>query len=200
MHRVGAVVLAAGAGRRFGGAKLLAPFRERPLLSHCCQTIARAREQGLLVATWAVVAGGDEAARSLVAEAGLTSITNPDPDRGIAGSIRLGLEAATAALDIGAVLLLLGDQPLVEKETIERLIQAWRGGSGPVIRPRYADRPNTPGHPVLLDRSVWPIAHGATGDRGLAALLPSASLIDVGGANPDVDTAADLQRLEEPPR
>lgn len=197
MGRVGAVLLAAGAGRRFGGTKLLAPFRGRPLLSHGCEAIARARGTGLLAAAWAVVAVDDEPTRSLVVGAGLAPIANDRPGDGISHSIRLGLKAAEAE-QVGAVLLLLGDQPLVEVETMARLIHAWRSGAGPVIRPRYADQPAVPGHPVLLDRTVWPLADRTTGDHGLADLLPAPALIDLPGANPDVDTPTDLHRLEEP--
>jgi CTP:molybdopterin cytidylyltransferase MocA len=192
------VLLAAGRGRRFGGAKLLAPFRGRPLLSHSCDAIARARDVGLLGAAWAVVAPGDDAVRSLVERAGLVPVTNPRPDGGIAGSIRLGLAAAGGSAELGAVLLLLGDQPLVQVDTMRRLIDAWRARAGAVIRPRYADQPGTPGHPVLLDRAVWPLADQVTGDHGLAALLPAPALVDLPGANHDVDTAADLHQLEEP--
>jgi CTP:molybdopterin cytidylyltransferase MocA len=55
---------------------------------------------------------------------------------------------------------------------------------------------------VLLDRALWPLARDLTGDRGLGELLGSrpeaVSLVDVPGANPDVDTPADLRQLEEP--
>jgi CTP:molybdopterin cytidylyltransferase MocA len=58
-----------------------------------------------------------------------------------------------------------------------------------------------PGHPTLLDRSVWPLASELEGDHGFANLLASDSLdtflLDVPGDNPDVDTRADLHALEE---
>jgi CTP:molybdopterin cytidylyltransferase MocA len=194
------VLLAAGPSRRFGGPKLLAPFRGRPLLSYSCEAVARAREAGLLAEAWAVVAAGDDAVRSLVERAGCAPVANPHPDHGMAASIRLGVEAAGGAAELGAVLVLLGDQPLVQVDTMRRLIEAWRNGAGPVVRPRYADQPGTPGHPVLLDRTLWTLAGRAAGDRGLAALLPTSSVIDVPGANPDVDTRDDLRQLEDPSR
>ena len=56
------------------------------------------------------------------------------------------------------------------------------------------------GHPVLLDRSVWPLADRLRGDAGFGALRPPGSagvaLIDVAGRNPDVDTPADLDTLQ----
>jgi molybdenum cofactor cytidylyltransferase len=192
------VVLAAGLGRRFGGAKLLAPLGGRPILAHACAAVTSARDAGLLGSAWAVVAAQDEAGRSLVERAGLLPLVNLRPEDGISGSIRLGLEAAGRAA-LAAALLLLGDQPLVRVETMRRLIEAWREGAGAVIRPRYGDEPEIPGHPILLDRTVWPLAESSTGDRGLAGVLPPATLIDIPGGNPDVDTRADLHLLQDRP-
>jgi molybdenum cofactor cytidylyltransferase len=201
-HRssVGAVVLAAGSGSRFGGAKLLAPFGGRPLLAHSCDAVRRAREAALVGPGWVVVAAKDGAGRSLVEQAGLMPLLNPRPEGGISTSIRLALDAAAGAAELGAVLLLLGDQPSVRVETMRRLVEAWHDGDGPVIRPRYSDQPDAPGHPILLSRAVWPLTERARGDRGLARVLPPATLIDIRGANPDVDTRADLRQLEDPGR
>lgn len=171
------------------------------MLAHVCSTVALAREAGLLGPAWAVTAAGDEAAASVVRWAGIAVVPNDQPEEGLSWSIRLGLSTVAGSAEsegTGAVLLLLGDQPLVRMETMRRLIEAWRSGLGPVVRPRYLDTPDRPGHPILLDRSVWPLAERITGDTGLAGVLPPPVLVDVSGANPDVDTRADLQSLKEP--
>ena len=195
---MGALVLAAGSGRRFGGAKLLAPFRGQPLLAHVLELAARARAAGLVASTRAVIAIGDSAAAELVEATGDGPIVNPQPDRGLSSSLRLGLDALPAGID--AVLVLLGDQPLVRLEVIDALIAAWRTGTGVMIRPRYAEDPAEPGHPVLADRSIWPLAERLRDEAGFGAALPVGApgviLIDVAGGNPDVDTPTDLHTLE----
>jgi CTP:molybdopterin cytidylyltransferase MocA len=107
------------------------------------------------------------------------------------------------ASDGGAALVFLGDQPMVRLAVVEALIAAWRDGSAAIVRPRYQGCPHVPGHPTLLDHSIWPLAHQLEGDRGFAGLLASVSidtfLLDVPGDNPDVDTRADLHTLEESP-
>lgn len=196
------MVLAAGRSRRFGGAaKLHALFRGRPLLAHSLATVAAARERGIVRHGWVVVAADDPAAAALAAEARLESVCNDDPEEGLSASLRLGLGAVTRSRggDIGAALILLGDQPLVRVETLEALAGGWRSGRGLVVRPRYREEGGTPGHPVLLDRSLWHLADAARGDAGLGALLPEATLIEVPGANPDVDTPADLHTLKDEP-
>ena len=54
---------------------------------------------------------------------------------------------------------------------------------------------------VLLDRDAWGLAERLTGDQGLGRALSNAPElvvhVDVDGANPDVDTPADLPRLDQ---
>lgn len=75
------------------------------------------------------------------------------------------------------------------------------GRAGPrVVRPRYAESAAEPGHPVLLDRSLWPLAAELEGDAGFAPLLRARriepTLVEVPGRNPDVDRPADLKPVE----
>ncbi|HEX6617304.1 MAG TPA: nucleotidyltransferase family protein [Gemmatimonadales bacterium] len=195
---MGALVLAAGSGRRFGGAKLLAPFRGKPLLTHVLEAAGRAESAGLVATSRVVVAGSDDTAAALAESTGHPPVRNPEPERGLSSSLRLGLDALPGGID--AVLVLLGDQPLVRLEVLEALVTAWRAGAGVLIRPRYADASAEPGHPVLADRSVWPLAERLQGEAGFGAALPvgapGVTLIDVTGGNPDVDTPADLHSLE----
>jgi CTP:molybdopterin cytidylyltransferase MocA len=194
------VVLAAGRAQRFGGAKLLAPLRGRPLLGYVLDTVVRARAAEIVDAGRIVVAANDPGVADLAASAGVETIVNPAPDEGLSSSLRCGLAALGS--DAGAAVILLGDQPLVRVEVVGALVGAWREGRDRIIRPRYAEAPDEPGHPVLLDRSVWALADQLRGDAGFGALLPAGSagvaLIDVAGRNPDVDTPADLDTLQGP--
>jgi molybdenum cofactor cytidylyltransferase len=203
--RAYALILAAGQGRRFGGAKLHALYRKRPLLSYVLDVAEAARERGLVDGGHVVVGGEDDEARDLVRHSGLNAIINDTPELGLSGSLRLGVAAleARAAHERDAAVVFLGDQPLVRLDVVERLIARWRQGGAAIIRPRYQDQPAVPGHPVLLTRSVWPAAEHLQGDEGFGSLLhsaaPEAVTLNVPGGNPDVDTRADLLGLEESP-
>ncbi len=197
-----AVVLAAGAGTRFGGAKLLANFRGRPLVAHVASTLAQALAAGTLAGGVAVLPAGDTGLAWHFDTAGLRLVENPRAAEGMATSLQCGL-TALAPLGHprpGAALIVLADQPLLRLEVIEQLVAEWRRG-GRTVRPRYLSDPAAPGHPVLLDRAAWHLAEQLTGDRGLGTVLGSgtthAATIDVPGVNPDVDTPLDLTRLED---
>jgi CTP:molybdopterin cytidylyltransferase MocA/SAM-dependent methyltransferase len=190
-----AVVLAAGAGSRFGGAKLLAPVAGRPVLQHVLDALATAE-----LAEVIVVLGDDapaiEAAIEWRAE---RRLVNPDPRRGLSSSLGIGVEAVVANPAADAALILLGDQPLVPLQAIQRLLAAPSDPSHPVVVPVYpADRGR---NPVLLRRSAFDLANEADGDRGLGPVLEAhpdlVAEIPVTGANPDVDTPADLATIAE---
>lgn len=202
---VHAVVLAAGKGRRFGSSKLHATFRGRPLLGYVLDVVSSARQRDLLSGGDVVLAQGDEATRELAHAAGLTSLINTAPELGLGHSLHLALNQLQSLPDPPAgALVFLGDQPLVRLDVVDAVIRAWQDQRPGLVRPRYQASPHTPGHPVLLDRSIWHLAARLHGDAGFAAVVGATDLnaltIDVPGNNPDVDTRADLTALEESAR
>jgi CTP:molybdopterin cytidylyltransferase MocA len=121
--------------------------------------------------------------------------TNPDYAAGQSTSFRTGLRAASDRS--GAAVILLGDQPEVRADAVRAVIEAWRGGGGPVIQAAYG---GNAGHPVLFDRSVWFELERAEGDEGARGILaahpewPTAA--EVGGSPPrDIDTEDDYERV-----
>ncbi|HEX5005105.1 MAG TPA: nucleotidyltransferase family protein [Gemmatimonadales bacterium] len=199
-----ALLLAAGRATRFGGQKLLALWRGRPLVTHSIALIGALRARGRLAGATAVTPAGDEAVTPLLRQGGFRIVRNDHPEWGISHSLRLGL-GSLAALEPQpeAALIFLADQPAAPREAAEEVIGAWQAGGSVVVRPRYADTPDVPGHPLLLDRDAWGIADSLRGDQGLGpALERSPHLVlqvDVDGANPDVDVPADLARIERFP-
>ena len=194
-----AVILAAGVGSRFGGGKVRAPLEGRPLLAH---VLAAVREAG--IGRVVVVLGRDagaalDAVRDVdpgVLERVLVTV-NPTPERGLATSLRLGFGAATAVAPPAGVLVLLGDQPRVRADVLRVLCGAVASAHAFAVVPRYAG--DAAPNPVLLLPAGWPLVEGLTGDRGLGPLLAADPArvvwVAVPGANPDVDTPADLAAL-----
>jgi molybdenum cofactor cytidylyltransferase len=204
-QRVFALILAAGRSRRFGADKLLAELSGKPLLRHVLDWVNQARDQGPLAGGLAIIPARDPAREKLLIESGLEYIFNPTPELGVAESLRLGLTALSSRHpDASAALILQGDQPGVRRDVLESVMAAWQSGGGPVVRPRYTDEPETPGHPVLLDRSVWPHANALQGDTGFGPFLKAhpglVTTVDVPGINPDINTPADLANLESSAR
>jgi CTP:molybdopterin cytidylyltransferase MocA len=183
---VHAIVLAAGAGRRFGGGKQLAPLGGRPLLEHALRAAAAAPVDGVVVAL-----GADaERVAAAVDLHGARPVVVAGWAEGVAASLRAGLEAIGP--DAQAAVIVLGDQPAVDPATIARVIEAWRGSGAPAARAVHAGRP---GHPVVVARSLFPRLLELRGDRGAGALLAQVPVAEVECGEQvvlDVDTPGDL--------
>lgn len=205
MLRVFALVPAAGRGQRFGGAKLLAKWQDRELLGHVLVKLGGARAAGLIVNTIVVHRPEDEEIRNLAAEYRAYPVETRDPDGELSHSLRTGVEAVAnrnSAHDQSAILICLGDQPLIRLDVIRTLVEVWARGRTMAMRPAYRDSPGEPGHPLLLDRSLWYLASEMRGDSGFAPVLANRGVnvrsILVGGTNPDIDTPEDLHALDQP--
>jgi molybdenum cofactor cytidylyltransferase len=190
---VAAVVLAAGTGSRFGGGKLRAELRGRPILGH---VVDAARAAGLQPIVVVVPPTGELDDLELGA---VRRVVNPDPAEGLSSSVRLGVRALELDADVEAVVILPGDQPMVRPEVIATLREAMAASPGtPFVVPRYAEdrSPN----PVLARRTVWRLADDLAGDRGFGPVLAAhpelVHIVTVDGANPDIDTLADLERIQ----
>jgi CTP:molybdopterin cytidylyltransferase MocA len=163
---VAAVVLAAGAGSRFGGPKqaLLLP-----------EVLRRVRESS--VADVLVVTGAHPL------ETDTRVVRCPDWELGPGASLRCGLAALDEDVEAGVVVL--ADGPDLSPEAIDRVVEAWRGGAGEVVAASYGgDR----GHPVVLARSVW----SGIPDEGARALEPFLIPCDDLGSPGDVDIADEI--------
>jgi nicotine blue oxidoreductase len=187
---IAGLVLAAGAGQRFGGGKMLAPLRGRPLLAYAIDAM-----RASVARSTVVVLGDDhERVRAEVELSGMRVVVNDDPGRGLSSSLRIGLDALDGS-EVEAVVITLGDQPLIGAAAIDRVVAGGRGR--PAARATYG---GVPGHPVLLSRSLLARARELSGDVGARALLDGPELHHVACddlASPqDVDRVEDLEALE----
>ncbi len=191
--RVSAIVLAAGSGSRFGGGKLLAPYRGQPLIEAVLASLREAPVDERVV----VVGADAERLRAVCEPYGVRIVENPDWTQGQSTSVLASLKALGA--DVRAAVVLLADQPLVGAGAIERLVEAFEEGAEVAVA-TYGGRPR---NPVLFSREVWPVLETELwGDEGarpflrrrpeLVTLVPC----DGVGDPADVDTAEDLRRLE----
>jgi CTP:molybdopterin cytidylyltransferase MocA len=185
---VAGLLLAAGAGRRFGGPKALAELDGEPLVVRALRVLDAA---GCTPVRVVVGAAADEV-RALL----------PDPDQavfaedwasGMGASLRAGLSALAATEGPVAAVVHLVDLPWVGPDILARVTADATGKT--VARAAYD---GVPGHPVLLGRHWWPeIAETASGDRGARDWLATRTdltLIECAdlGSGRDVDHRTDL--------
>jgi CTP:molybdopterin cytidylyltransferase MocA len=201
------LVPAAGRGERFGGEKLLARWQDRELLGHVLLKLGGARAAGLLGATVVVHRPQDDAVRALAAQYRCHAEAMRVNDGDLSMTLRTGIESVKSrgsADSQQAVLICLGDQPMLRIDVIKAMVETWARIGAVAVRPAYRDAPDQPGHPLLLDRSLWHLAGELRGDSGFEPVLTARRInvrtIPVAGSNPDVDTPDDLKQLDHEAR
>lgn len=175
------VLLAAGAGKRYGMPKVLV-----------------GQGEWLRVAVDALFDGGCD---DVVVVLGAAVVEVPAPARsavaehwadGMSASLRVGLAAADGAR---RVVLHLVDTPDVGAEVVRRVLAAADRSASGLVRTTYGGRP---GHPVVIDASHWPALEDSLhGDRGakdyLAAHAGDVVVVECG----DLASGADIDTPEE---
>jgi molybdenum cofactor cytidylyltransferase len=197
---IAVIVLAAGAARRFGGAKLLAPWRSGRLIDGALATAFAAPADEVLVAVGAEGAAVAEAARAFAERNGHARrpriIEVPDWAEGLSASLRSAVQALSPATR--AAFVVLADMPLIPHALPGRLADVLTEG-------RLAAAPTFAGelgHPVLLDAQLFDEVAQLKGDRGARRLLeglgPRLARVPVEDRNIllDVDTPAALALAE----
>jgi CTP:molybdopterin cytidylyltransferase MocA len=163
---VWAVVLAAGAARRFGTPK------QRLLLPRVLERVRASSADDVVVVT---------GAHELDTDA--PTVACPDWELGPGASLRCGLAALPAEAE--AAVVVLADGPELDPRAIDRVVARWEEDRPPVVAATYG---GTRLHPVLLDRSAWKQVPDA-GARSLDAVLVSCDDLSPPG---DVDLADEL--------
>jgi molybdenum cofactor cytidylyltransferase len=184
---IGGIVLAAGAGTRFGGSKQLADLNGRPLLEHALRAMASSPVGRVVL----VLGSGAEDVLVAIDLQGAEPVLCERWEEGQSASLACGLAELAEA---EAVVVTLGDQPRVSAEAIARVLAA-RGDTS-AVQATYGGRP---GHPVLLEHELFERMRDVTGDHGVRHLLMSAAprevpCDDLGGGE-DVDTRDELDAL-----
>jgi molybdenum cofactor cytidylyltransferase len=193
--RLTAIVLAAGAGRRFGGGKLTTPWRDGRLIDGALGAAFAAPVREVIVVTGADGAVG-AAAEAWARKAGVADrlrlVLATDHAEGMGASLRAGMAAIPEDRD--GAFVFLGDMPKVPHALAGDLARALKGETL-AVAPRCGGKR---GHPVLFAASLFPALATAQGDEGargaLSGLGERLALIDTDdpGVLLDVDAPGDL--------
>jgi CTP:molybdopterin cytidylyltransferase MocA len=174
---VGGVVLAAGAGVRYGTPKVLAHHGR--WLRSAVSALHDGGCDGVVVVLGAAVVDVPAPARAVVAH---------DWEEGISASLRAGIAALESGPSEYAVLITV-DTPDIGPEVVRRVLAAARARQAGIARAGYGSRP---GHPVVVARRHWPdLVASAVADQGGRVFLQQRT--DVAWVDcADLATGADI--------
>ena len=185
------ILLAAGAGKRFGGGKL-----KQVLPNGLAICVASARNLAAAVdQVIAVVRPGDEATRTLLAaEPNIQIVVCERAEEGMGHSLAA---AVAASLNDSHWIVALGDMPLIKPNTILAIVHKIEQGAAFAMPVYQSQR----GHPVGIHARFRADLHALEGDAGARSIIADhksdVQLVetDDSGVLVDVDTVADYQNL-----
>ena len=182
--KTGVVLLAAGLGKRFGGGKLTAKFRGRPLWEWAARTA-----ESLDFREYILVRGPKSPIRSCP---GWRLVENPVAEKGMGSSIAVGVGALT---DSDRVIIMLADMPFVSRAHLSQLMA--RRGVG------FTQHPDgVPGCPAIFPKPAFAELEGLTGEQGARSLdFDETFLVSPADSRElaDIDTVRDLEKLASEP-
>lgn len=189
---IGGILLAGGAGSRFGGRKLLHPLPDGTPIGVAAWRNLRAALERTVV----VVRAGDDELATLFADAGAPVVRCEDAHRGMGHSLVCGVRVLES---VGGWVVALADMPRVQPQTIAAVAERLRAGAR-IALPVWGDRR---GHPVGFAASCRDELLALSGDSGARALLERHAAevvrvqVDDRGIVEDVDTLEDAARLSD---
>ena len=198
--RVGCILLAAGQGKRFGGNKLEAFCNGERLIGHALRIHSAADyDIRVLVTGPCGVEGAESAKETFDAVA-----VNPEPERGIASSVRTGierlcLEAVRRGILLDGVLFGVCDQPGLTGETVDRILETFERCPDRIIVPVGED--GRYGNPVLFPVRFLKELSELEGDRGGGVVIKRhpdclETVRTADNELMDIDTKEDIPLLE----
>lgn len=189
---ISGLILGAGASQRLGPPKQLLPFRGTTMLGWVVDQAQRAAGLDEIVV---VLGRAADQVRERVDFGAARVVENPVFTDGCASSYRAGLAALNPESE--AIVIILGDQPGIAPEIIDRLASEWRRNEPPIALCSYQGRK---GHPMIFARSMFDQLQGLHGDKAAWKLVDanSESVQEVHFNLPfpdDINTPADVERL-----
>lgn len=175
----GIILLAAGAGNRFGSDKLKACAGEKTMYQIALERLSQLAVSGYVQKKDIIVVSKDQTILAEAETLGFIPVENPAPSLGISRSIRLGLRALTLGMTgpaspcsmaagltqsvCEAVMFMVCDQPYLTTESAGAMLEAWEEKPSGILR---ASCKGQQGNPVIFHKSYFMELMSLYGDEG----------------------------------
>ena len=178
---IAAIILAAGSSQRLGQPKQNVLLAGETLLQRAIRNAIDAELFPIVV-----VVRGSIHSEGFASQTAVQFVINPNPDEGIASSIRCGI-AALVSQDVAGAVVMTCDQPAVNSTHLRALASDERRVTGS----RYLC---ALGVPAYFPKGLFAELGKLSGDSGARSLLQAAHSISAENLELDIDTQQDLDR------
>jgi len=182
---ISAILLAAGQSKRMGEPKQLMRFGQSTIVEQAIDNLLGSIVNELIV----VLGHRAEEVRGLITTRPVRLAVNPDYQQGMSTSIIAGLNLVDSRAR--AVMLALGDQPFIDSQTINRLIDGFNNHDKGIVIPTYQSKR---GHPIIFAMKYRKQLLELKGDVGARQLIQENPedilevVVDCEGILVDIDT------------
>lgn len=157
------LVLAAGSSKRMGLPKQLLSIEKKTLLEIVIENAKSSNAHTVLC----VLGSPNSDIVTVVRNCGINYISNPHFQKGLSSSIAMGIEFLSQK-DLDAVLITLGDQPLVDALSLNKLIKSFELNPKKISATSYV---NNKGVPAIFPKKYFKNLTELEGDSGAKNLL-----------------------------
>ena len=194
MSKIAVLVLAAGGSRRMGKPKQLLNWNGKPLLQHTIDQALNSDCDKVLV-----VMGADyELIKSKINTDGITILKHLNWEIGLGSSIAFGIDYTKNSLSaIDGVLITLADQPFVDSNYLNQMIETYRLNEAKIVASLYPN--NKLGVPAIFNKIFFDELTQLNADKGAKEILSKYSdkllSLDASSLVVDLDTMEDYEKL-----
>jgi molybdenum cofactor cytidylyltransferase len=176
-----------------GESKQLLPFGNKTMIETVIDHIMHSEVDEILV----VLGSNRENIECVLKDMPVRSVHNPRFKEGMLSSIQKGFVSLPKEAE--AVLVFLGDQPMIPSSSVDQIIRAYRSSAKGIVLPVYQQRR---GHPILIDVTYRQEVANLNPEIGLRELIHNhpEDILEVDLDSPsileDIDTPEDYKNLK----
>ncbi|GAA4816073.1 nucleotidyltransferase family protein [Litoribaculum gwangyangense] len=195
MRNIAILILAAGSASRMGAIKQLLPYKNSTLLQIVLKNALGSKANRV----FCVLGASSEVIKKETKMDTVTFIENPNWESGLSSSIVAGMEYLNSLQEqVDAVLILLADQPHVDSNYINKLIDLFNNNTDKIMASTYS---NKKGVPAIFPSCSFENLMKLEGDKGAKAFLnsPNSNIIsfELNSSDilKDIDTPQDYEQI-----
>lgn len=142
MSDIWGIILAAGESKRMGTPKMLMPYKGKTIIENVIESVTGSDVDKTVV----VLGSGSAEIKKIIDHLPVKCCYNKDYQLGMLSSVKCGFRFLPDGF--GAALIFLGDQPMVERFVINRVIDVYRNSGKGILMPVFGKKR---GHPLMID-------------------------------------------------
>ena len=190
--KIGIVLLAAGESSRLGRPKQLLVYQGKTLLERAMESVLGSKAAHLVL----VLGANASLIQKQMNIGHIPFLVNANWEKGMSGSMRIGLSFLMDQYQIDAAIIMLVDQPFADSTLLDKLIDQFQKGNKGIIASSYR---NTLGVPALFNKKYFPELLALREKQGAKKIifenLEDVISIEFQLGEVDVDTEVDYQKL-----